>query len=66
MLLIETEGGVVKLSEPPVSEEPTPLPSSHDVLTQNVRLQKALNRLTLVTQQVYSVMLSNIVHRKFW
>ena len=52
LLLIETEGGVVKLSEPPVSEEPTPLPSSHDVLVQSVRLQKALNRLTLVTQQV--------------
>ena len=52
LLLIETEGGMVKLSEPPVSEEPTPLPSSHDVLVQSVRLQKALNRLTLVTQQV--------------
>ena len=52
LLLIETEGGVVDLLEPPVSEETTPLPSSHDVLTQTVRLQKALNRLGLVTQQV--------------
>lgn len=52
LLLIEIEGGVVVLLEPPVSEEPTPLPSSHDVLAQGVRLQKALNRLGLVTQQV--------------
>ena len=52
LLIIETEGGVVDLLEPPVSEEATPLPSSHDVLVQNVRLQKAFNRLGLVTQQV--------------
>lgn len=52
LLIIETEGGMVKLLEPPVSEEATPLPSSHDVLAQSVRLQKALNRLSLVTQQV--------------
>ena len=52
LLIIETEGGVVDLLEPPVSEEATPLPSSHDVLVQSVRLQKALNRLGLVTQQV--------------
>ena len=52
LLLIETEGGVVDLLEPPVSEEATPLPSSHDVLVQSMRLHKALNRLGLVTQQV--------------
>lgn len=52
LLILETEGGVVNLLEPPVSEEATPLPSSHDVLAQTVRLQKALNRLGLVTQQV--------------
>ena len=53
LLTIETKEGVVELLEPPVSEEATPLPSSHDVLAQNVRLQKAVNRLGLVTQQVW-------------
>lgn len=57
LLIIETEGGVVDLLEPPVSEEATPLPSSHDVLVQSVRLQKALNRLGLVTQQVEVLMI---------
>lgn len=52
LLIIESEGGVVDLLEPPVSEEATPLPSSHDVLAQTMRLHKALNRLGLVTQQV--------------
>ena len=77
LIIIETEGGVVDLLEPPVSEEATPLPSSHDVLVQSVRLQKALNRLGLVTQQVnlivniykdFCICVFNwvAVYNKFW
>ena len=46
------EEAVVELLEAPVEEETTPLPSSHDVMAQNMRLQKAVHRLGLVTQQV--------------
>ena len=76
LIIIETEGGVVDLLEPPVSEEATPFPSSHDVLVQSVRLQKALNRLGLVTQQVnlivniykdFCICVFNwAVYNKFW